>query len=111
MTSTNALITREQAGKVMRELGIQTRLLGYRYLCIAIPRFAVGDIQSMSKELYPYVAEQADCADSRAVEHAIRYVITEAWAHRDTEEWGHYFPRQEKSPSNKEFIATLAQCR
>jgi len=36
-------------------------------------------------------------------------VIVEAWARRDVSVWAQYFPDQEKAPTNKRFLAVLAE--
>ena len=96
-----------RARKMLLDLGFQPHLLGFRQLCIAIDRFALGDIQSMSKELYPFVAVESDTTLT-SVEHSVRYAITDAWSRRDPQAWARYFPDPDHAPSNKEFIATLA---
>lgn len=93
----------------LRQLNTPVYLSGYRCLCIAIPIFA-GDIsQSMCSELYPAVAKKLGYMDWRAVEFAIRRVIYAAWKYRDPVVWEAYFSGTGKAPSNKQFIATLAQ--
>jgi hypothetical protein len=47
--------------------------------------------------------------DWRAVEFAIRKTILSAWENRDPEKWEVYFPGITKAPTNKQFVATLAQ--
>ena len=90
-------------------LNIPVYLSGYRQLCVAIPLFAVDDTQTMCTDLYPAVAKVLGHVDWRAVEYSIRRVILAAWKHRDPEVWEAYFPGFQKAPSNKQFIATLAQ--
>ena len=93
----------------LRRLNTPVHLSGYRCLCVAVPLFARDISQPMCGELYPAVAEALDYADWRAVEFAIRRTILWAWEHRDPEVWEEYFPGAVKAPSNKQFIATLAQ--
>ena len=99
----------EQTIRLLHLLGISIHRLGYQCLRIAAPRFAERDTQSLSKELYPFVAEQLDIPDWRSVERAIRAVIVEAWARRDVSVWAQYFPDREKAPTNKQFLAVLAE--
>ena len=94
---------------MLMELGIPLHRVGCKALCSAIPRFRDDDMQTLSKELYPAVAAELGCSDWRAVEHAIRDVIVCAWKRRDPAVWAKYFPGCRKPPSNKRFIATLAQ--
>lgn len=95
--------------KMLHELQIGIHRLGYRQLFIAIPCYALDNNQSLSKELYPYVAEYYGYKDWHPVEHAIRVAIIDAWEHRDPFTWEYYFPGSKKAPSNKRFIATLAE--
>lgn len=99
----------KQAADMLHELGFPIHRLGYKQLCIAIPRFAMDDTQSLTKDLYPYLATYFAYSDWRAAESAIRDVIVAVWADRDPAVWGKYFPNLKKPPSNKQFIATLAE--
>ena len=95
--------------KMLHYLRIGVHRLGYKCLTIAIPCYAINDIQSLSKEIYPYVAKHLEYMDWRGVERAIRTVIHDAWEDRDLERWEECFPNQTKAPTNKEFIAILAE--
>ena len=94
---------------MLRQLHIPNHRLGYSQLIVAIARYAQGDMLSLSKELYPYVAKSCGCCDWRAVEHSIRTAIADAWAPEDPAGWSLYFPQAQKVPSNKKLIATLAE--
>lgn len=94
---------------MLHELNISIHRLGYKSLSIAVPCYAVDDMQSLTKETYPYVAHCFGCTDWHSVERSIRTVILTAWDHRDPEIWNQYFPNQIKAPSNKQFIAVLAE--
>ena len=105
-------ITKAQQDETIRLLhllGIRIHRLGYQCLRIATPRFAARDTQSLSKELYPFVAEQLDIGDCRSVERVIRTAIADGWARRDPSVWAQYFPDQEKVPTDKQFLAVLAE--
>ena len=99
----------EQVLSDLRRLNVPVYLSGYRYLCAAIPLFARDISQPVCGELYPAVAGVMGYGDWRAVEYAIRRAIVAAWAHGDKAVWEEYFPGITKAPSNKQFIATLAQ--
>lgn len=103
------ILTLHATARMLHELGIPIHRNGYRQLCIAIPCYAQQDIQSLSKELYPYVADYFGQTNWQAVERSIRDVILDAWEHRDPEVWEVYFPKFRKVPSNKMFISTLAE--
>ena len=95
--------------EILHKLGFPVHRCGYDHLIVAITRYAEGDMQSFTKELYPYVAEFFGYTDWPAVEHSIRTVIADTWEIRDPRLWELYFPRCCKAPSNKQFIATLAE--
>lgn len=99
----------EQVLHDLRKLNIPMYLSGYQCLCVAIPRFAQDISQPMCSELYPEVAKALGYTDWRAVEFAIRRVIMSAWKSRNAHIWSEYFPGIAKVPTNKQFIATLAQ--
>ena len=89
-------------------LQFPVHLAGYRQLCTAIPMFARNPNQSFTKELYPAIAIQYGCS-WQAVECSIRIAIRKAWESRDETVWKKYFPNHTQCPSNKEFIAAIAQ--
>lgn len=93
--------------QLLLELGFHPKLLGFQQLWAAIDLYALGNIQSMAKDLYPIVSEMTDSTPT-AVEHTIRRSVKYAWNRRDPEVWARYFRDTEKKPSNKEFIAVLS---
>lgn len=99
----------EKTAAILLTLGFPAHRMGFTQLCIAIPAFARNKQQSMAKELYPYIAHTAGIIDWRAVERAMRTVIVYAWARKNPEVWAVYFPSCKHAPSNKQFIATLAE--
>lgn len=101
---------RAQAGDLLRELGFAAHRVGYQQLCIAIPCYAQDATQSLVKEIYPCIAKRFGYTNWCAVEHAIRCSIHDAWQARDPAVWAARFPNCRRPPSNKRFIATLAQC-
>lgn len=94
---------------LLHELGLGTHRLGYRYLTVAIPCYASDSDQNMSKEIYPYVGNCFGCVDWHPVERSIRSAIGDAWEHRNPAVWERYFPNQKKAPTNKQFVAVLAE--
>lgn len=100
---------REQTENMLLELHVPIHRVGFEQLCIAIPCFARDPAQSLSKELYPQVAEHFGNADWRSVERAIREAIYYAWNHGDPAVWEAYFPGQLTAPSNRLFIITLSR--
>jgi two-component system response regulator (stage 0 sporulation protein A) len=93
-------------------LGVGAHLDGFRYLQLAIPRFSLDTHQSITKELYTYIAQICG-KESKQVERSIRSAIDKAWAKRNDRIWAEYFtpgpdgivPKQ----SNGRFIANMVQ--
>lgn len=94
---------------MLHKLSFPIHRLGYSHLILAITRYAQGDMPSLTKELYPYVAKHFGYRDWHAIERAIRSVAADAWANGDPQAWEAYFPRYDRVPSNKRLIATLAE--
>lgn len=112
MTTTAPSLTQElhrSASHILHDLGIPVHRIGYKQLCLAITCFSEDDTQSLTKELYPYIAKQFGCADWRPVERSIRLAIFHAWSSRDPDLWNEYFSCSTKPPTNKQFIATVAE--
>lgn len=103
------LSPQEQTTEMLHELGLPIHRLGYRQLCIAIPYFAQDEGRSLSKDVYPHLAEVFGYPDCKAAESAIRDSIRQSWMARDPLVWKKYFPNPNRHPSNKVFIATLAE--
>ena len=98
---------------VIHEIGVPAHIKGYQYVRYAII-LAVQDmdvINSITKTLYPKVAEQFGTTPSR-VERAIRHAIEVAWDRGDLETLQHYFgytvSNTKGKPTNSEFIALIA---
>lgn len=94
---------------MLHDLNFPVHRLGYSHLILAISRYAQGDLPSLTKELYPFVAKRLGYTDWRSIEHTIRCAIADAWANGDPQAWALYFPRCSKAPSNKQLIAALAE--
>ena len=98
---------------VIHEIGVPAHIKGYQYVRYAII-LAVENmdvINSITKTLYPKVAEQFGTTPSR-VERAIRHAIEVAWDRGDLETLQHYFgytvSNTKGKPTNSEFIALIA---
>lgn len=100
---------REDTCRMLHELQVGVHRNGYRQLVIIIPRFALDESQSLTKEVYPYAADYFGYTSWQPVEHAVRIAILDAWKRCDPAVWEQYFPGMKKPPSNKQFIATLAE--
>lgn len=103
----------EIAQNLLFELGIPEHILGSPYLIKAI-ELVVQDkrlIKSITKELYPAVAQYFNTTGSR-VERAIRHGIELAWDRGDMDVLQRYFGFTVSSikgkPTNSEFIARCA---
>lgn len=98
----------EQTKAMLRELSIAVHRDGYAQLSVGIPRYAQDSTQGICKELYPYIAGELGYADWHSVERSIRFEILDAWNRRNHDIWEKYFPNNQRVPTNKVFIATLA---
>lgn len=99
--------------EILHQIGVPAHIKGYQYLRDAIIR-AVSDseiINSITKKLYPSVAEKYNTTSSR-VERAIRHAIEVAWDRGDVEVLNSYFGytihQTRGKPTNSEFIAMIS---
>lgn len=99
--------------RIINGIGIPANIKGYTYLRKAIA-IAVDDpklLSSMTKELYPAIADIYNTTGSR-VERAIRHAIDIAWSRGQLEHmhdlFGYSAARENTKPTNGEFIAMVA---
>lgn len=99
--------------EIIHEIGIPAHIKGYQYLRHAIMLVIenLDVINSITKTLYPTVAEDFHTTSSR-VERAIRHAIEVAWDRGDTEVlnsiFGYTIATSKGKPTNSEFIAMIA---
>ena len=98
---------------MIHEIGVPAHIKGYQYLREAI-MMSVEDIEmlsSITKVLYPTIAEKYDTTPSR-VERAIRHAIEVAWDRGDIDVlnsiFGYTIATSKGKPTNSEFIAMIA---
>ena len=98
---------------MIHEIGVPAHIKGYQYLRDSI-MMAVCDmdiLNSITKQLYPSIAEKFDTTPSR-VERAIRHAIEVAWGRgkMDTIDalFGYTIHAGKGKPTNSEFIALIA---
>ena len=97
---------------IINRIGIPANVKGYTYLRKAI-ELSVNDsklLSSMTKGLYPAIAERYNTTGSR-VERGIRHAIDIAWSRGQLENMYDLFgyaTRKKTKPSNGEFIARVA---
>lgn len=103
-----------EASAFLREMGVPAKLTGYNYLKEAI-NMAVADqsiIRSLTKGLYPAVAEKFETTPAR-VERAMRHSIETAWDRGDLEalhkRFGYTVSIRKGRPTTGEFIALAAE--
>ena len=109
LTANNRSPGRPSLPQLLSQFCIPAHKAGYQQLLSAIEFFVRDPGQSLSKELYPAVAEKLGYEDWKSVEHSIRRAILTGWQHRDPITWNRFFPDARKPPSNKAFIALLAR--
>ena len=92
-------------------MGFSVKLHGFKYLSEAIARILKNPDQSITKELYPGVAQVYNTAGSH-VERSVRGAIQDAWKRRDDRLWQLYFPPDSTGkiakPTNAAFITRIA---
>lgn len=92
---------------MLLSLSLLTKHRGYHYLREAVVLMARDPAQSITKELYPAVAEICS-STTKHVERSIRSALSAAWDRRDPAVWVRYFPPG-RCPTNAMFISRLAE--
>lgn len=97
---------------IIHQLGVPAHIKGYHYLRTAI-LYSINDktlLDSVTKQLYPTVADIYDTTSSR-VERAIRHAIEIAWDRGDVDTLNSFFgytvDTGKGKPTNSEFIALI----
>lgn len=99
--------------ELLHEIGVPAHIKGYHYLREAIILSTENPemIQSVTKLLYPTVAQHFNTTPSR-VERAIRHAIEVAWDRGDVDVLSSYFgytiQNSRGKPTNSEFIALIS---
>lgn len=102
----------KEISKLMRTLGIPAHVLGYEYTreAILIALSNKGILRSITKDLYPAVAQAFNTTPSR-VERAIRHAVELAWDRGDLDTLQKFFgftvSFKKGKPTNSEFLSTL----
>ena len=98
---------------LLHSLGIPSHIKGYTYIREGIEMLFNDSslVGSITKELYPTIAEHYSTTSSR-VERAIRHAIEVSWVRGDyalmEEIFGNSVDYDRAKPTNSEFLATLA---
>lgn len=101
---------------MIHQLGVPAHIKGYHYLRTAILASIQNQalLESVTKMLYPTVAQKYDTTSSR-VERAIRHAIEIAWDRGDLDTinsfFGYTVNNCKGKPTNSEFIALLTDKR
>ncbi len=99
--------------EILHQIGVPAHIKGYHYLRNSIKMSIENPeiINSITKQLYPAVAQNFDSTPSR-VERAIRHAIEVAWDRGDVEVLNSYFGytihNSRGKPTNSEFIAMIS---
>ena len=103
----------EKITNIFITVGIPAHIKGYQFLREAI-KMAIAEpeiINSITKKLYPNIAEKFDTSSSK-VERAIRHAIEVAWNRGKIENINSLFGvkvySDNEKPTNGEFIALVA---
>lgn len=104
---------RKEITKLLHTLGMPTHVLGYEYSreAILIALGNKGILRSITKELYPAVAQAFNTTPTR-VERAIRHAVELAWDRGDLDTLQKFFgftvSSKKGKPTNSEFLSALA---
>ena len=104
---------RKEITKLLHTLGMPTHVLGYEYSreAILIALGNKGILRSITKELYPAVAQAFNTTPSR-VERDIRHAVELAWDRGDLSTlhrfFGYTVNSKKGKPTNREFLSALA---
>lgn len=97
--------------QILLDIGAPSHLIGYRHILMAVKLLMEDPKMSITRKLYPCIAEAFDSTASR-VERAIRYVIEVAWDRGDLDVLNHYFGNTVSSlkgkPTNSHFLIQMA---
>ena len=103
-----------EASAFLREMGVPANIRGYEYMSEAI-NMVVADrsaIHSLTKTLYPAIAERFQTTPSR-VERAMRHSVEVAWSRGDLEaihkRFGYTISANKGRPTVGEFVAIAAE--
>lgn len=97
--------------ETLHKIGISPNIKGFCYIREAILLVIENPemLHSVTTSLYPTIAKTYKCTPTN-VERDIRYAINFAWDKGDTDIISSYFryTKQNKKPTNSQFIATIA---
>ncbi len=100
---------------IMLTLGVPAKLLGYRYIFLAVRFIRTRPPQLRSttkKELYPYLAEVSG-STKPMIERTMRYAIAQAWRRADPDILYSYLGLRGKNlkdpPTNIEYVYLIAE--
>lgn len=102
-----------EIAEILHRIGVPAHIRGYVYLkkAIILSLTDLEMLQSVTKKLYPAVAEAFDTTPSR-VERSIRHAIESAWDRGESAEkeelFGYTVHKAKGKPTNSEFIAMIA---
>ena len=109
MNTDSLTVCNKNCKQILLELGFSPHLAGYKQLKCGILQFALDDRQCLTFELYPLISQKLNCSGASAIERSIRRSIALAWKNGSQREWEKYFPGYTKPPTNKQFIAVIAE--
>ena len=94
--------------ELLLSLHFSTKHNGFSYLREGILLMAKDPAQSVTKVLYPAIAQTFDCQKEN-VERSIRTAMDHAWDRGDHELWCRYFPNAQQRPTNAVFISRITE--
>lgn len=101
---------KSQVSALLLRLGIPAKLKGYDQCREAIIQLMHTPGQSITKELYPAVADTMGISPAQ-VERSIRTAIATGFEKGDRQKWQSFFPAGfDERPSNGTFLNAIADC-
>ncbi len=93
----------------LRLLQIPVHLDGYRQLLSVIPMYMEDPSRTLTKEIYPVIAQEMQLNSWKSVDRSIRTAIESGWKAGDPALWQQYFPGTQKQPKVLQFVSELAR--
>ena len=116
LTSRTEKNTEKRVSGILRDLGMQTNVLGYQYckevICMLYEKEVTVE-EGFTKSIYPKVARKYNSTDSR-VERAIRHAVENVFDRGNPDEIYRFFGNNsyymKGKPTNSEFITAIVEC-
>lgn len=93
---------------ILHYLQIPTHLDGYTQLLSVVPMYMEDPKRTLTKEIYPVIAQQMGLSSWNCVDRSIRSAIEQGWNACSETAWRQFFPKLTKAPKVSQFLAFLS---